>query len=81
MIKTYDQNIKNKFPHKFDIKRLDVESSVEMIAWLRENCGKYNQDYIYWGLKRSTTQMIFANSTEVHIKNEQDAFAFKLRWS
>ncbi len=81
MIKSYDLNTKNKFRHKFIITRLDPKSSQEMISWLKEICGKYNQDYIYWALLPSTIRASFANPPEIYIKDEQDAFAFKMRWS
>ncbi len=70
-------NPKNKFSYYFGVDKLTVTDRIEVIKWLKENCGKYNQDYIYWAL----TQRNYAGSgAQIYFMAEDNAAAFKLTW-
>lgn len=67
-----------KFSYKFILnKNINYEKRQEILTWLKENCGKYNQDYIYWALKKGN---MWNGDSELYFKTEELAMAFKLRW-
>lgn len=68
-----------KFPYKIILsKEIDSNSRQEILKWIKENCGKYNQDYIYWALKKGN---MWNGDSELYFKTEENAMAFKLMWS
>ncbi len=70
---------KGKFLYKFILKNaIDRDLRKYIVAWLKENCGKYNENYIYWGLKKDN---IWCDGPEIYFRTEDLAMAFKLRWS
>lgn len=75
-----------KFPYKFimcstNSERPTPEQRQEVLEWIKENCGSYNKDHIYWGLKDRITEPRWVDSEpEVYFKTEEYATAFKLRW-
>lgn len=66
----------NKFPYKF-IPVFGHDARKEILNWLRDECGRYNKDYIYWGLKGNPFDII---GFELYFKSKENAMAFKLRW-
>lgn len=74
-----------KFPYKFIMEsnpeRPTGEERKEVLEWVRENCGLYNKDHIYWGLKDRKVEPCWLDSdSEIQFKTEEYATAFKLRW-
>ena len=82
MIKKYKilTNLKppRKFQYKFILDHQEKNKRQEILNWLKENCGKYNTDYIYWGLIKENP---WITGVELYFKTEDMAMAFKLRWS
>jgi len=82
MIKTYEilTELKppRKFPYKIITVKLDDKQRRELLNWLKDNCGKYNQDYVYWALKDGC---MWDGCSEIFFKAEEHAMAFKLAWS
>ena len=81
----YYYNEDLKFPHKFimnsGIERPFNKQRKEVLEWIRENCGSYNKDHIYWGLKDRIAEPRWIDSDpEIYFKTEKYATAFKLRW-
>lgn len=82
MIKSYkiltDLKPPRKFPYKIILKNeVDYKSRQEILKWIKENCGKYNKDYVYWALNQRT---VWVGGSEIYFKTEELAMAFKLRW-
>lgn len=80
----YSKNL--KFSYKFIMcsikgKRPTPKQRKEVLEWIKENCGSYSKDYIYWGLKdRTAKPNWFDPDPEIYFKTEKYATAFKLRW-
>lgn len=75
---------KNKFPYHFTVRETNPQDRQEIIDWLKENFGKYGQNYIYWGIRPSkiySNRINYYDPFEFYIRNKQDAFAFKMRWA
>lgn len=73
----YYYNKRNKFSHKFVLMPIPKKMRLELLRWVKENCGLYNKNYIYWGLK---TTSIDLSGFEIYFKSKEIAMAFKLRW-
>lgn len=87
MIKSYKILTELKPPRKFQYKiitiKLDDKNRKEILKWLKDNCGKYNQDYIYWALKEGNSWNgghHHYGGSEIYFKTEELAMAFKIRW-
>lgn len=84
----YYYNKDLKFPHKFIMDRpklhtdrATVKQRREVLEWIKENCGLYSKDYIYWGLKDRKVEPRWIDSDpEIYFKTEEYAAMFKLRW-
>jgi len=74
---SYYHDNKNKFSHKFNIC-LDYKNRQELVSWLKENCGLYNKDYIYWALKARVIGQ--HDRFDIYFKSKENAMAFKLVW-
>ena len=82
----YYYNEDLKFPHKFIMdygrERPPSKQRKEVLEWIRENCGSYSKDHIYWGLKDRIAGPRWTDSDpEIYFKTEKYATAFKLRWT
>ncbi len=72
----YSYNKRNKFAHKFHFIQISEGQRIEIYQWIKESGGKYNVDYIYWGLKNKPA---WADS-EVHLTECDIGMAFKLKY-
>ena len=70
MIFSYEYMEKNKNPHRFISRK--CTNMYGMRNWIQENIGISRDKCMIWSQ---------GHLMEVHIKNEEDAMAFRLRWT
>lgn len=73
----YEYNKRNKFVHKIQFYDLTHDDRAEIYAWMQESDGKYNVDYIYWGIANGPR---YSKTGEIHFTENDIAMAAKLKW-